>query len=208
MKRFIIFILLLATISCKNSSDSTYKTVLLQPYKGFSSALVDSIKASIETTYGFRVSIADEIVLPSSAFVNSKSPRYRADSLLKHQLTIKPDSIDFILGLTNKDISTTKKDKNGNILQPQSKYADWGIFGLGYRPGKSCIVSTYRLGTSDKKLQLIRLKKICNHELGHNLGLPHCTSSDSCVMRDAAESIKTIDNVLPTLCSSCKGKVF
>lgn len=208
MKRFIIFILLLTTISCKNSSDSTYKTVLLQPYKGVSSALVDSIKTSIETTYGFRVSVADEIALPSTAFVNSKSPRYRADSLLKYQLTIKSDSIDFILGLTNKDISTTKKDKNGNILQPESKYADWGIFGLGYRPGKSCIVSTFRLGTSDKKLKLTRLKKVCNHELGHNLGLPHCTASDSCVMRDAAESIKTIDNVLPTLCNSCKGKVF
>lgn len=208
MKRLLLFIILLTSISCKNSSDSAHKTVLLQPYKGFSSALVDSIKASIGTTYGFRVVIADETALPSTAFVNSKSPRYRADSLLKYQLTIKPDSIDFIVGLTHKDVSTTKKDKNGNILQPESKYADWGIFGLGYRPGKSCIVSTYRLGTSDKKLQINRLKKVCNHEIGHNLGLPHCTENDSCVMRDAAESIKTIDNVKEILCNSCKELAF
>lgn len=105
------------------------------------------------------------------------------------------------------DISTTKKDESGNVLKPESRYSDWGVFGLGYRPGCSSIVSTFRLGTSNRKLLLERIKKVCNHELGHNFGLPHCTSSETCVLRDAAETIKTVDNVDDTLCNICKAKI-
>ena len=53
--------------------------------------------------------------MPTTAFVNIKSPRYRADSIIKIQNRNCPDSLDFVLGLTTKDVSVTKKDKNGNI---------------------------------------------------------------------------------------------
>ena len=66
------------------------------------------------------------------------------DQLIKILKETKPDSLDFIIGLIDKDISTTKKDSKGHPLEPISKYQDWGVFGLGYRPGVSCIVSTYR----------------------------------------------------------------
>lgn len=46
-----------------------------------------------------------------------------------------PDSLDYIIGLTDKDISTTKK-ANGKMLEPASKYKDLGIMGLGFCPGK------------------------------------------------------------------------
>ena len=122
--------------------------------------------------------------------------------LLKYLKSIRPDSIDFMLGLTATDISTTKKDKLGRIKQPKSKYEDWGTFGLGYRPGSACVVSSYRLSKPNKTIE--RLQKVVVHELGHNLGLKHCTSKLNCVMDDAAETIRTVDAGHITLCDKCK----
>ena len=143
--------------------------------------------------------------IPKSTFINVKSPRYRAHKILKLLRNEKPDSIHHILGLTNKDISTTKKDALGNTRKPEKKYKDWGVFGLGYCPGGSCIVSTYRFKNNTLKF-VDRFKKICVHEIGHNLGLKHCPN-ESCVMRDAAESIKTIDLVELNLCDACRLKI-
>ena len=178
----------------------------LQAFENFDRALIDTVKHTIEVIYGFDVIILESIDIPKEAFINIKSPRYRADTLIRYLRRIKPDSIDHILGLTSKDISVTKKDKSGNIKQPEYKYKDWGIFGLAFVPGSSCIVSTYRLKSSKTKF-IERFKKICIHELGHNLGLKHCEYHEKCVMRDAVETIKTIDYVDLMLCDKCKKKI-
>jgi archaemetzincin len=167
---------------------------------------MDTVKAVIIEIYGFDVRIADPIETPSAAYVNIKSPRYRADSLIRYLRKIKADSIDFIMGLTSKDISVTQKDKDGKIKAPEYKYRDWGIFGLAFMPGESSIVSTYRLRSNKQKF-IERFKKVCVHELGHNLGLAHCTKHDKCVMRDAAETIKTVDHVDLYLCDKCKQRI-
>ena len=39
------------------------------------------------------------------------------------------------------------------------------------------------------------------------MGLKHCDSDKNCVMRDAAETIKTIDHVKLSLCSACLDKI-
>lgn len=178
----------------------------LQPFEGFEKALMDSISVALKSIYGYHVVMLDEQPLPPNAFVRIKTPRYRADSLLRHLLRIKPDSIDYIMGLTTKDISTTKKDQHGHIKQPESKYRDWGIFGLGYLPGNSCVISTYRIYDSDYAKFIDRLNKVCVHELGHNLGLSHC-ETEGCVMQDAAETIRTTDAINLDLCSRCKRKL-
>ena len=145
--------------------------------------------------------------LPKSAFINVKSPRYRADSILKILKRSKPDSIGIVLGLISKDISTTKKDLWGNVKKPAYKYEDWGVFGLEYRPGPSCIISNYRIKNANKNLYLERLRKVCIHEIGHNLGLKHCTHSEKCVMKDAAETIKTADQADLKLCDHCRANI-
>ena len=161
------------------------------------------VKQAVSTAYGFTVYVNQAKALPKEAFVTIKSPRYRADSLLAYQLRLKPDTIGLILGLTSKDISTTKRDRRGNIKAPESRYADWGVFGLGYRPGASCVVSTFRLNSASPQFEQ-RLQKVAIHEVGHNLGLSHCDKDKRCVMQDAAESIKTIDRVGLSLCNGCQ----
>ena len=217
-KKYLIIITLLATFfafsSCNENVSEVKKTpefqkttkIGLQAFGNFDRALIDTVKHTIEDIYGFDVIILKSIDIPEEAFINIKSQRYRADTLIRYLRRIKPDSIDHILGLTSKDISVTKRDKSGNIKQPEYKYEDWGIFGLAFVPGSSCIVSTYRLKASKTKF-IERFKKICIHELGHNLGLKHCENHEKCVMRDAAETIKTIDYVDLMLCDKCKKKV-
>jgi archaemetzincin len=204
--KFSLFLLFggLMLLAC---SENRQKKLAIQPFGNFDSVLVDSVLVSIEKTYGFSVTALPHKVMPRSAFVNVKSPRYRADTINRILWREKDDEYDYILGLTAFDISSTKKYENGNVLKPAYKYEDWGIMGLGFCPGESCIVSTFRLKTTDEQLLMERLKKCCNHEIGHNLGLPHCKSSDKCVMKDAAESIKTVDNVELVLCDECASKI-
>jgi len=203
--RPIAFLLLMFLSGCGNKTTSPDTVVALLPYKGIDADKVIETKKAIETYYGIQVQILDAKVLPQEAFINVKSPRYRADSLIHIQNCMIPDGTDYILGLTERDISVTKRGTNGKIKSPEWKYADFGIMGLAYCPGKSAIVSNFRLKHKDKAVQFGRFKKVVIHELGHNFGLPHCPDK-SCVMTDAVESIKTIDNARPGLCNICLSK--
>lgn len=204
-----ILVVWVSNSSCNNlkfKEDDSNPTIAIQPYENINADYVDSVAASLTKMYQSKVIILETKALPASSFVNIKSPRYRADLLIRLLKTQKPDSADFILGLTNKDISTTKRDAFGNIKKPESRYKDWGVFGLGYRPGVACAISTFRLTHSSQKVFISRLQKVALHEIGHNYGLPHC-KTEFCVMQDAVETIKTIDTVKPQLCMKCAKKI-
>lgn len=191
--------------SCKDeTTTTTTKQVGVIVFGPLEKPVRDSALAAIKSVYGFEVVFLGERKVPQPFFVNIKSPRYRADSIIAYLKRIKPDTIDYLVGLTAFDISTTKTDGKGNILTPE--YKDWGIFGLGYMPGPACVISSYRLKTNNKELFYNRVKKVVIHELGHNLGLPHCPNK-GCVMQDAVERISTIDDEGMELCGECRKNV-
>jgi archaemetzincin len=179
------------------------KTIGIQPYDNFSPQLLDTISKALELTYQMPVIILENKKIPESAFTNVKSPRYRADTLLKVLKSERPEQIDIVVGMTHHDISFTKSDSKGNIKKPVETYKDWGIMGLANRPGVSAVVSTKRLMVKSESLVINRLKKVTIHEVGHTLGLAHC-DTPTCVMRDAAETVKTVDLVMMELCEKCK----
>jgi len=203
--RYIIIAIFLAIVTGCSNKPETCK-IAIQPFDNFDNSLIDSITTALKQVYGFDIIILPSKPIPKYAFINVKSPRYRADKLIVTLKKEKPDSVDFIIGLTCKDISITKNDKFGRVKKPESKYKDYGIFGLGYCPGPSCIISIFRLQNTSNKNFILRLKKITVHELGHNLGLKHC-ESELCLMRDANETIKTIDSVCLKLCDTCLKKI-
>ncbi len=205
MTRLFLLVALLMFASCGATGHKQKPTVIaLQPIGPVNITEVNTVLAVLDSVYGMKVFVLPALKPPASAFVNVKTPRYRADKLIAWLGEHKPDNADYIIGLTALDISTTKTDDLGRTLEPKSRYEDFGIFGLGYCPGKSCIVSTFRLG-SKPDLMRSRLAKIAVHEVGHNLGLPHCKTR-SCVMADAVEKISTIDAEGLSLCEQCRKK--
>jgi archaemetzincin len=144
--------------------------------------------------------------MPASFLDLSKGERYSADSILRWLSRNKSDSIAISLGLTGKDIYIADKDAQGKIKEPASKHAVWGILGLAYQPGDACIVSDARFRYTDKTKYDHRLRAVVIHEVGHNIGLPHCKTVH-CIMNDANEHISTIDNGENELCQSCRDKL-
>jgi archaemetzincin len=202
--KFVVSLVLIFLFSCSKSEKiAANKVVGIQIYDGFPKEKAIVLAQEVTKFYKIKTFILPEIELPKQAFVNIKSPRYRADSIITIQKRTINDSLDFVLGLTHKDISITKHDIKGNIKEPKWKYNDFGVMGLAYCPGKSSIVSSFRLKHKDKSLEFSRLKKVVIHEFGHNLGLPHCLNKN-CVMTSAAEKISTIDNEKMELCQKCK----
>jgi archaemetzincin len=161
--------------------------IVLQPFNGFSKKYTDHIHQNLKP-YFPSLKIQNAIPLPSHAYVHKRN-RYRADTLISFLKEGKgKDTIT--VGLTHFDISTTK-----------GKYKDYGIMGLGFQPGRSCVISTFRLKKHKLKEQMV---KLALHEIGHNFDLKHCQNS-TCIMRDA-EGRNHFDEV-HDYCSSCKAKL-
>jgi archaemetzincin len=169
-------------------------TIALQPFETFPQKYREEIKTGINTIYGeVTIIVLPEKKLPDSAYYKPRN-RYRAEKLLDYLDSIKAKEHTKTVGLTIKDISTTK-----------GKYYDWGIFGLGTINGSACVVSTFRLKKKNEseKLMIQRLIKVVNHELGHTFGLMHCPHK-GCLMEDAKGTIKTVDNSNGNFCNDCK----
>lgn len=219
MRKFIVVILLLTGISVAlyfafprevKFILNPPTTIGILPFGEVPNEEVDSVKAAIVAMYSTEVVVLDRVQLPKEAFISVKSPRYRADSLLHWLADYCPDSLRMLVGLTSKDISTTKYEPGSDrkvIKKPESTYADFGIFGLGRVGGNACVVSSFRLGNGVSKNKFfIRLTRISCHEVGHVYGLHHCPNL-KCLMNDANESIKTIDKSTGVLCDDCKGRI-
>lgn len=173
--RYLLLPFLLATTAWADES----REVTLVAYRGVPTSAVKVAKKALEGYVDVRVVAAP---LPKEAYYPPRR-RYRADRLIA-DLARRPEWK--VVGLTHRDISTTK-----------AKVKDWGVFGLGYCPGRSAVVSTHRLGGRSD-----RLRKVVIHEFGHTLGLPHCPNR-GCLMNDAEGSIRTVDRESGRFCPTC-----
>jgi archaemetzincin len=167
-------------------------TIYLIPLGNVNASTSQFVQRSVKSFYGFECIIKKQEPLAKSLLAKSNT-RYEATAILNAY-----KSNENILLLTEFDIAYHKSDT----------YPEWGIFGLGFRPGSTCVVSTFRLkkGVSQSKF-LERLQKVCIHEIGHNLGLSHCTASPICLMNDANGTIKQVDKEQLIFCESCKHKI-
>ena len=160
----------------------------IQPLGAVSPVYINQIKKSVKSFYGF-----DCVVKPKKEITKDMlsrvTKRIDAKKALRNNL-----SFDNILIITEKDICYNKNKSN----------PEWGIFGLGSQPGRTCIVSTFKLkrGTSQQKT-LERLEKVALHEIGHNLGLDHCANNKQCMMSAAKGTIKQVDNERVWFCEKC-----
>lgn len=168
--------------------------VIFQPLAFNDTSTLQLIKDSVEKFYNVTVYIQPNTSFPDHIFYKPRQ-RYRADRIIHWLRMNMPDSARTIVGITGKDVSTTK----GEVY-------DYGVMGLGYRPGHACVVSTFRPAKTakDKNHLQQRLLKLVLHEMGHNFNLPHCPD-EACFMVDAEGYMKLDEERY--LCDSCSYKL-
>jgi archaemetzincin len=192
MTKTILFsLIVICFLSCKNRfapKPHQELTIIIQPLGNISKDAVQYVFNEIQRVYP-KIKVNDHISMPANAF-NKERNRYRADSLISI-LNNTVSGSQVIIGLTDHDISTTKNE-----------IKDWGIMGLAYSPGRSCVASTFRLSKTERLMQLF---KVSIHELGHTQGLPHCEVK-SCFMRDAEGRNPT--NEEKEFCPRCKARMI
>ncbi|OQP57442.1 matrixin family metalloprotease [Niastella populi] len=177
----------------------------LQPLEKYDTAQLRFIQQELQLFFKVPVVILKETPIPRSFLNTTKGERYSADSIIKWMAHTAPDSITKVVAITHKDLFTSKWE-NGHIKKPGSTYAVWGIFGLGFKPGRSCVVSDHRLRTHNSAQFHHRLRTVVIHELGHNQGLSHC-ATEKCIMSDANERIQTVDNSSNEYCTRCNNRL-
>lgn len=211
LHQLLLFIIVLCFISCdggtKKEHRKTNQKVLSQkqvntkapesekvihilPLGNVIQENIEVVKSSIKNFYGYDCIVLSQVE-PTSDIIAPSGTRYEAGKILKKYRTK-----DFRIILTEGDIAYPNKEK---------KSQEYGIFGLGFMPGTTSVVSTFRLKRNvSHKLFLERLTKVALHEIGHNLGLNHCTNEPRCMMNDARGTIKQVDHEKIWFCDKCQ----
>ncbi len=191
--KFLIIIGIFILINCTNSN-SENPEIKIVAFESIDPGYLKFIENEISKKFkSDTIQVINE-KLPEITYYKFRN-RYRADKLIHY---LKNEyAADKVIGITHKDISTTS-----------GKHENWGIMGLAYRPGKSCVVSTFRTfrGAQSENHKRERLRKVVFHEFGHTLGLPHCNNSNECLMRDANGKVATVDETID-FCSKCQMQI-
>lgn len=141
--------------------------------------------------------IPKTLPLPEEAF-NKTRQQYGSNNILRkiRNYAEKEKTIDKILGIADID-----------IFVPNLNF----VFGEAECPGKAALISLWRLRPefykqpSNTELFTARSTKEAVHELGHTLGLRHC-SNPFCVMY-FSNSIFETDRKQSLFCIKCHSKV-
>jgi archaemetzincin len=159
---------------------------MIEIYQQDSCDYYELIESALSDSLAQQVSNAGSFGIPEKAF-NPLRHQYDAVTIINHIATLNHDPQSMKLGIVDKDIYS-----HGMNF----------IFGLADPLSQTAIVSTYRLTGTNKH---DRIAKEAIHEIGHLLGLSHCTDA-SCVMY-FSNTIEDTDSKTQTLCETCRSKL-
>lgn len=190
-----LMLAVVSTTACNQVVDKYYTgyfstkpdSILLLPFRDVSPAVTQEVYMRL-LSFDRHIKLSPPTPLPATAYRRARG-RYRADTILNWLAVRNPHGFT-TLAITSTDISTTSRN-----------HEDWGVIGLGQKPGKACVVSSFRLHKTNRTGELVA---ICLHELGHTRGLAHCEVHD-CYMRDAEGH--NVAGELHHFCSSCLARL-
>jgi archaemetzincin len=167
--------------------------ITLKPIGRVEKHIIEDLAQKLGRIFGCPIAIDPIIDIPKSAY-NQKRDQYLAPLLLE---TIKKNEMlqsEKVLGITDADIYT-----------PGRSF----LFGQAETMLEAAVISLCRLRQElppDYNLFLDRAIKEAVHELGHTLGLDHC-SKDICVMHFSS-SLHDTDMKSTLFCSNCQPKLI
>ena len=97
----------------------------------------------------------------------------------ENSLGVKDSELWSLRGAYDRVFTVTKNGK-------KIVYDDYGILGLGFKPGPSCVISYYRMARN-----IPMFSRTVVHEYMHTLGVPHCEHKH-CLMQDGKGSGKNM----------------
>jgi len=199
----VIFVLLLfgCTREAGILSTSHNRIIALQPIDHYVINDLESFQRELGNFYHTQVIVLKPIPIPES-FFNRAVQKYSADSMVSLLSKIAGENNEEVIGITYFELYTIKDGKKG--MQP---YFDEDIFGLGYLPGNACVVSDIKLRTINSAVFNNRLRNVIIHEVGHNMGLQHC-SDTACIMSEANGGFPALDKKGMDYCNKCKRELL
>jgi archaemetzincin len=165
------------------------------------------------------IQIGEEIDYRLNALIEPISARYPwVETSILPPLAEPTEALDFrrnqyhstrILVLLEKHVRTLNLDRLLGVTSCDLFVPDMNfVFGEARLPGRVGLVSTSRLrplAPGETKLFRERIVKETVHELGHMMGLKHC-SITRCVMH-FSERLADTDLKSPDLCRSCQSQL-
>ena len=142
-----------------------------------------------------QVSIGEPLDTPAMAFDSVRQQYHSTRILTMLEELAKNSEVTYVLGVASFD-----------LFVPSMNF----VFGEARCPGRAAIISTYRLrtkpGEADDSDRLgERGAKEAVHEIGHMLGLQHC-SRKTCVMH-FSEKLADTDRKRDSFCSECERRI-
>jgi len=165
------------------------REIQLIPFGEIDPQILKILADEVKRVFSIKTVIKDPLPLPDDAF-NQKRGQFLASKLIK---ALPRNEIS--LGITDRD-----------LYAPSLNF----VFGQALLGMKVAVVSLARLDNSfyglspDEELFFERAKKEILHELGHAIGLSHC--SKDCVMK-FSNSILEVDKKPKDFCPSCRASL-
>lgn len=188
-----------STFSVKDNNGK--KLIALLPLGNYHKDDLAFLQQEISTFFTRRVIILHSLQIPQKIIAADNS--CNADSLLGLLSQYTNDTIAEVVGITSNDINQVIETHLIRESKLRLLTFNKSIFGLGYISGNACVISSFRIAYPDKTLMNNRLRKITLHEMGHNLGLMHC-SNDSCLMSAKNGNMVMLNKTGGDFCTECR----
>ncbi len=166
--------------------------VCLRPVGAVVEEDLAAIEAGLENRFGIPIEKLPPLPEPDGSF-DSRRQQYSSVNIVKELLDTCPEDAAKLIGVTERD-----------LFIPMLSF----VFGQAQLGGRIALVSLARLRQefyelpSDRAVFLDRAVKECVHELGHTLGLLHCTDR-RCPM-SLSTDIRQVDAKTADFCSACE----